>query len=96
MAQSTILAAGTEAADSSEVTIAAGSSVNLCLFVASGDIPSDAVFTVGYKTPGSWVPLAQLSGSRPAVNVVGPCIVRVSRIECGKKSGVSVGVLSDS
>lgn len=39
MAQSTILAAGTTAATSSDVVVAAGANATVGIFMSSGDIP---------------------------------------------------------
>jgi hypothetical protein len=67
MAETTILAAGTSAATGTDVTVAAGATVILCLFVASGGISESAwVDMLIDTTAGADVKLLTLNGANPA------------------------------
>lgn len=93
MAQSTILAAGTSIATSTDVAVAAGSVVTIGLFVSSGDLPVSCSAIVLIDTPGADLRYAPLDKSNPLVVISGPCTARVTRQEAG---GTSVGVFAES
>jgi hypothetical protein len=88
MAQSTILAAGTTNATSTDITIAVGASANVGIFVASGSIPSDALFRVLMDSPGGDVPLISLDQGRPTTSIAGPGLFRVERLIANVATGV--------
>lgn len=93
MPQQTILPAGSTAATSSDVVVAAGGSVTLGIF-SSGAIPSGAAFRVFVKTPGADMEIAHLSKSRPVLSLLGPATYRVRRATLS--GGASVGVFSET
>ena len=95
MAQSTILAAGTSAANSTDVTVAAGAVVSLGIFVASGDVPREALAEVLMDTPGADVVVAELTREHPVTAVSGPGTFRVARRTVGRE-GTAVGVFSEA
>lgn len=96
MAVTSIMTPATTAGtQSSNVTIAAGTSANIGIYVASGDLPADAYFDLYYTTPGAPIRLAQLSSMMPIENVLGPCVAYTIRREVGK-AGTSVGSFSDA
>lgn len=80
MGQSTILAAGTTAATSSDVVVAAGETVTIGLFAASSStLPIAARFSLRLDTPGQDVRVAALTNTVMAVQVTGPGTYRVHR-----------------
>ena len=79
MAQSTILAAGTTAAVSSNISVAAGTSIIVGIFVDSGNIPNGVQLNLVMDTPGQDVSIAKLTTSTPAVLLTGPGTFRVIR-----------------
>lgn len=95
MAQSTILAAGTSAATSTDVPVAAGDVASVGIFVATGDIPREARCEVRMDTPGADVTLAVLTRENPTTVVSGPGTFRVARVTVGRE-GTSVGVFSEA
>lgn len=78
MPQSTILASGTSAATSSDVVVAAGTSVALGLFSASA-LPANAGASVVLATPGADMPVGSLSALSPTLVITGPGTFRVVR-----------------
>lgn len=95
MAQSTILAAGTAAATSTPVTVAAGAVASVGIFVASGDIPREARFQVVMDTPGADLAIATLTRDDPVTVVSGPGTFYVARRTVGRE-GTSVGAFSEA
>jgi len=93
MAQSTILAAGTTVATSTDVIVGEVGTVTVGLFVASGDIPAFCSFVVYDVTPGALVPIGSLNKQTPAMTLPYVGTFRVTRNEAG---GTSVGVYSES
>lgn len=80
MGQSTILAAGTTAATSSDVVVAAGETVTIGLFSpSSSTLPIAAGFSLRLDTPGQDVRVATLNNTVIAVQVTGPGTYRVRR-----------------
>lgn len=80
MGQSTILASGTSAATSSDVTVAAGSVVSVGIFTSSGE-PSQMgpLASVVMDTPGGDITIKTLSAEEPATVLSGPGTFRVVR-----------------
>ena len=93
MAQTTVLAAGTTAATSSDIVVAAGASVTVGLFTAdAGGIPGNTSAQVYIDTPGSDRIIETLSGNRPTAVISGPGTFRVKR----GVAVVSVGVFTET
>ena len=88
MAQSTILAAGTTAAQSTDVVIIAGVPKVVGLFVATGALDPGVECVVALKTPGADTVIGKLSKTVPAIQLSGPGTYRVIR----KAVTVAVGV----
>lgn len=89
MAQTTILAAGTTQATSTDVLVAAGGAVTLGLFVASGPFNiSGQVATVMIDSPGADVGVKVLTTDCPTTVVCGPGTFRVVRSPCSQAIGV--------
>lgn len=89
MAQTTVLAAGTTAATSTDIVVAAGASVTVGLFVATGGIAvSGPVGEVWADTPGADIPVATLSVDKPATVISGPGTFRVKRLATSQAIGV--------
>jgi len=87
-----ILAAGTTAADSSDVVLDQGEVAVLSLFVASGVLSSiDPPCAVLLKTTGQSVAVGALDRGQPAVSVQGPGTYFVRR-----PAGMTVAVGADS
>lgn len=86
-----ILAAGTTAADSSDVVVAAGTPLTVCLKdAAGGHVESGAEVRIGLKDDaGQYFQVDSLTGSKPALVIVGAGTYRFSRMP-----GVSCGVFS--
>lgn len=78
MAQSTILAAGSTAAVSSDVTLLAGQEATVGIF-AAGKLPVNAKLVISMDTPGGDTAVADLTRVRPAVVLSGPGTYRVRR-----------------
>jgi len=79
MAQSTILASGTTAADSTDIVVAAGDSVTVGVFSASGGDYLSADFSVRQVTPGALITLGQLNSQYRSTQLNGPGTFKVSR-----------------
>lgn len=89
MTQSTILASGTDTGTSSDVTITAGSSVNVGIFVSSGALPASLQANVLMDTPGTGdVQIGTLTSANPAQTIVGPGTFRVQRIASRQAFGI--------
>lgn len=86
-----ILAAGTTAADSADVVVAAGTPLTVCLKDAAGPyISSQARVEIKVKDDaGQYFYVDVLSGGKPALVISGPGTYRFSRI-----AGASCGVFS--
>ena len=93
MAQTTILAAGTSAATSTDVTIAAGAQKTVGVF-ATGGIPPSIELFVRMATPGGDNQVARLSSANQTTMLVGPGTYRVARKDISA-TGVAVGVYLD-
>ena len=95
MAQTTILAAGTTVATSTDVVVAAGSTVSISIFTdnAAG-LPGNHSVTVWMDTPSAVdVFVAELTGGSPATVVSGPGTFRAKR---GFGLSTNVGVFTES
>lgn len=89
MAQATVLAAGTTAATSTDIVVAAGASVTVGLFVATGSIAvAGPVGEVLADTPGADNVVAILSIDRPTAVISGPGTFRVRRLATSQAIGV--------
>lgn len=86
-----ILATGTTGADSSDVVVAAGTPLTVCLKDAAGaHVASGAEVRVSLKDDaGVYFQVDTLTGSRPALVITGAGTYRFSRLP-----GVSCGVFS--
>lgn len=93
MTQSTILTSGSSQTTSSDVTVAAGSTVTVGIFPASGGLAQGAEAIVYLDTPGGDLPLQNLGNALPACQIVGPCTFRVRRIATG---GVDFGIFLET
>jgi hypothetical protein len=92
MTQSTILAAGTTAATSSDVVIAAGAVVTVGIFASSGAIPDGVVCSILQDTPGADVLLHdRLDANNPSTQITGPGTFRIAR----PVTSVSIGAFSE-
>lgn len=95
MAQSTILApTATTPSTSSVVTVAAGSSAKIGLYVASGELPNGVAADIVFGTPGGDVVVGQLSKSESCMIVPGPA--SNVRVTLKNTRGQSVGAYSDA
>jgi len=94
MAQTTILAANTTPATSSDVVVAAGGVATIGLF-ASGTIPSGVQVSVRIDSPGDDQPAAVLNLWNPVTVLAGPGTFRAVRPDISSY-GVSVGVYTES
>ena len=80
MAQTTLLAAGTTSATSSDFTVAAGDVATVGLFAATtARLPIDCIFNVMQDTPGADNHVVALDDTTRSVVVVGPGTFRVTR-----------------
>lgn len=91
MAQTTILAAGTSAATSTDILVAAGASVTVGLFSAAA-IPPEVRLQILIDTPSADDVVGVLTGAEPVMVLSGPGTYRVSR----PLIGVSVGVFTET
>ena len=92
MTQSTILAAGTAAATSSDVVIAAGAVVTVGIFASSGAIPDGVVCSILQDTPGADVLLHdRLDANQPSAQITGPGTFRIAR----PVTSVAIGAFSE-
>lgn len=95
MTQATILAAAQTAATSSDVVVAAGSSVTVGMFTVSGVLPAFVGMSIMLDTPGGDLLVGVLDLARPAVVLDGPGTYRVVRGDITAQ-GVDVGVYSET
>lgn len=95
MAQSTILAAGTAAATSSDVVLAAGESCVVGLFSDTANAQVSQQVRVMMDTPGADNVVALLSTSQLQVQLAGPGTFRVVREEA-PAGGASFGVFKEA
>lgn len=80
MAQSTILAAGNTSATSTDVVVAAGSSVKVGIFATNNwKLPREALFNVCEDTPGADNIIATLRDKEREFVIAGPGTYRVTR-----------------
>lgn len=94
MAQTTILAAGTDAATSSNIEVAAGAQKTVGIFSATSIPPSIELF-VRMVTPGSDNQVARLSNASQTTMLVGPGTYKVVRKDISD-AGVAVGAYVDA
>lgn len=93
MAQTTILAAGTTAATSTDVVVANGASVTIGIFTASAaGIPGNEGVAVYIDTPGADMVEVELTGKRPTRVISGPGTFRAKR----GVTVTSIGVYTES
>lgn len=91
MAQTTILAANTTAATSSDVAVTAGSTISIGVFSAAM-LPGGVCASLLMDTPSGDVVVHQFTRARPAVAVTGPGTYRVVR----PAGSVSLGAFSET
>lgn len=95
MAQTTVLAAGDTAANSTDITIASGSNVTISLF-CSVDLPLSTSLDIYLKTPSATImQVGDLNRLTPTVSIYSPGVYYVSR-PANSNPGVNVGVSVDS
>lgn len=92
MAQTTILATGTTEATSTDVVVAAGSSVTVGIYLASGELSATDYAIIYADTPGVDLYITSLSKHQPIVQLYGPATYRVKR----SASTTSLGVFLES
>lgn len=80
---------GTKAGTSTDVVVAAGSTVTIGLFASdAGGIPGNLAATVYLDTPGNDLVLTSLSGKEPAKQFNGPCTLRAKKSETSFAFGI--------
>lgn len=80
MTQSTVLAAGITAATSTDIVVAAGSTVTVGLFsAAAAAVPAGLVMGIDLDTPGADNTIGSLDSTRRQVVLAGPGTFRVKR-----------------
>lgn len=95
MAQTTILASGTSAGVSSDITLIQGETRTVGIFHAAGDEPPDACcLTIYIDTPGEDRKIGVLNKAVPALVISGPGTFRIRRPDISQY-GVSVGVFTE-
>lgn len=78
--QTTVLAAGTTAADSSDITVEQGESVKIGLFsAAGGEPPMGAEFALVQETPGADDVIQTLGRRQKACVIDAPGIYKIKR-----------------
>jgi hypothetical protein len=85
-----ILAAGTTAADSSDVVVTAGTPVTVFLKKpTSGPVSSDADFDIKIKSTGAgtYHTIGKLKGREPSIVLDGPGTYRFSRVSASTPTG---------
>lgn len=93
MAQTQILAAGTTAATSTDVTLAAGAHAQISIFTAStGQIPDAARLELRIDTNGADALVDELTRERQSIHLIGPGVYRVFR----PAQAVAIGVSSEA
>lgn len=94
MAQATVLAAGATSATSTDIVVAAGSSVTVGIFPATpGDLPADVSFAVLQDTPGADNYVSRLTNQTRSTVLAAPGTYRVSR---PTYTGDAFGVFTES
>ncbi len=93
MTQTTVLAAGQTAAESSEITLSAGAVVTVGIF-GSAKIPAEVTLRVVVVTPGLAQTVATLSESSSVTALTGPGTFKVVRPDI-TSYGVNVGVFTN-
>lgn len=94
MARTTVLATGTTAADSSDIVVAQGQSVNVSIYQdAAGAYPADVAFPIVQVTPGLTNSIALLGNYPRQALLTGPGTFRVSR---PAYSGTPFGVFTEN
>jgi hypothetical protein len=94
MAQNTVYAANTAAGTSTDIVVAAGASVNVGIFPATGSaftITGDLA-TIMLDTPGADVAIAKLTDRCPSVAVSGPGTYRVVK----PATAIAIGVFTET
>jgi len=94
MAQTQILAAGTTAATSTDVTLAAGAIANLSAFTSSSQWAAGQILGVYIDTNGDDALVGTLTRDNPRFVAQGPGVYRVRRPAAPTGSGI--GVTSDA
>jgi len=94
MPQTTILAAGQSAANSTDIVVPQYTAFTVALFSASS-IPSSFSFTVYQKTPSASVKIATLSTEVPSLSLTSPGTFFVARPDISS-GGVNVGIFTES
>lgn len=80
MAQTTILAAGTAAATSTDIVLAAGAVATVGIFAETAiSLPAGEQFTVVQVTPGAANYAGMLTNGERAIQIVGPGTFQVKR-----------------
>jgi hypothetical protein len=93
MTQSTILAAGTTAANSTPVAVPSGATYTVGIFASSGTIPDGVTCSLLVDTPGADALLPQkLDANTPAVSITGPVSVIVAR----PATSVAIGAFQEA
>lgn len=95
MAQTTILAAGQTAATSTDVVVAAGSTVTIGIFTSSGPVPAGVEIDVRIDTPGADNFAAKLTHANQVTVISGPGTFRAYRRNIAAY-GVNVGVYTEN
>ena len=86
----------TTPASGSDITVAAGASVTVGLYVAAGSVPPQTKATIAIKTGGANLPVASLGfGSNNSMILEGPGTY-VATLDTVDSSGVAVGIFTDA
>lgn len=98
MAQTTILAAGSGAATSSDVTVPPGGTAIVSMFIAAGSIPGSISLDVNLvTTAGAIARIGSINGEFPATAIYNPTatamVYRITRPNIAS-SGYSVGAIA--
>lgn len=93
MAQATILAAGTTAAASTDIVVAAGALVTVGIFAAATVLEKGQRAIVYLDTPGADVQVAELNMDKPSTVISGPGTFRVRRPAL---TGTGIGVFTEA
>lgn len=94
MAQTTVLAAGITAATSTDITVAAGSSVTVGIFASNNwKLPREALFNLCGDTPGADNVIATFTDKDREFVISGPGTYRVTR---NAYTGRAFGVFTET
>lgn len=88
MAQTVVVTAGTTAADSSSIAIAAGATYTFTLYAATLGLAADMSALITYDSPGADVTVAALNIRNPAAQVTGPAQVIIKKAASAAACGV--------